>query len=84
MEFKAECGACGASGLYRGFAEPKGTASVCRECGGTGCIEVSLTPFTCRRGVEGVTTVRRLAPRLGPDRACPSVTYSEFRQGKMP
>jgi len=80
-KFKAECVVCGASGLYRGFAEPKGTAAVCRECGGTGCIDV--TPFARRRGVEGVTTVRRLAPRLG-GRDCPSVTYSEFQQGKMP
>lgn len=44
--YKAECQDCRATGLYSGFAEPKGTAVICHKCDGTGCVEICFTPFT--------------------------------------
>lgn len=84
---KVECEACGASGLYRGCAEPAGTAVVCVECEGSGCIEISLTPFTRRKGIRGVKTVSQsrgsfIGTGVGPVGG--SITYQEFQQGKMP
>jgi hypothetical protein len=54
---KAECEACGATGLYCGFAEPKGTAVVCYKCKGTGCQEIQYTPFTARKRRKDVKNV---------------------------
>lgn len=84
---KIECNACGATGLYSGFAEPRGTAVVCRECGGTGCKEISFTPFTRRKDKRGITTIRQsrgtfIDTGVGPTGR--SITYQEFQQGKMP
>lgn len=84
---KAECKSCGGTGLYSGFAEPKGTAVICLECGGTGCMKITYTPFTKRRGDTGIHTVRRscgsfIGAGVGPVGG--SITYKEFQQGKMP
>ncbi len=84
---KAECSACGGTGLYSGFAEPKGTAVVCVQCGGDGCQEIHYTPFTRRKGRRGITTVSRsrgsfIVTGVGP--VGDSITYKEFHQGKMP
>lgn len=84
---KAECAACGATGLYSGFAEPKGTAVVCLECDGSGCKEIYFTPFTRRKGRRGIQTISRsrgsfIATGIGS--VGESVTYQEFQQGKMP
>ena len=57
MEVKAECSACGGTGLYCGFAEPKGMAVVCRQCGGTGCDTISYKPFDHRKRKRGVKVV---------------------------
>ncbi len=58
---KIECDACSATGLYCGFAEPKGTAVICHGCSGTGCLEVNnaynYTPFTGRKCKQGVQRV---------------------------
>jgi hypothetical protein len=35
--------------LYRGFAEPEGTAAVCVNCDGTGCAVVRYKPWTGQR-----------------------------------
>jgi hypothetical protein len=84
---KAECPDCGGTGLYRGFAEPEGVAVVCLKCGGTGCIELRYTPFIKRNGERGIHTVRLsrgsfIGTGVGP--AGPSITYEEFKNGKMP
>ena len=84
---KVECKACGASGLYRGCAEPTGTAVVCVECGGSGCVKIFFTPFTQRKGIRGVKTVSQsrgsfIGTGVGPVGG--SITYQEFQQGKMP
>lgn len=70
---KVECSACGGTGLYSGFAESKGTAVVCVQCGGDGCEEITFTPFTHRKDKRGIHTI------IGR-----SITYQEFQQGKMP
>ena len=84
---KAECKACGATGLYVGFAEPKGTAVVCLECDGTGCADITFTPFTRRKRKNRITTIHRsrgsfIATGIGP--GARSVTYQEFEGGRMP
>ena len=58
---KIECDSCSATGLYCGFAEPKGTAVICYRCGGAGYKEVSnaynYTEFTKRKRKHGVQRV---------------------------
>ena len=84
---QAECEACGATGLYSGFMEAKGTAVVCVRCDGTGCAKISYTPFTKRHGRHGIKTVSRsrgsfIATGVGPTGE--SISYAEFAKGKMP
>ncbi len=84
---QAECTACGATGLYVGFAEPKGTAVVCISCDGTGCMEISFKPFICRKGKRGIAIVKRSAGTFIPTGVGPTgepVTYQEFLHGKRP
>lgn len=85
---KVECKDCGATGLYTGFAEPKGTAVVCLTCGGSGCQEFQFKPFVKRREKHGIKTICRsngsfIGTGVGPVPGC-SITYQEFQQGKMP
>jgi len=83
---RTECKDCGGTGLYSGFAEPKGVAVVCVRCGGTGCAEYTYTPFVRRKGRQGIKTVRRsrgsfIGTGVGPTGG--SITYKEFAKGKM-
>lgn len=82
-----ECPSCGGTGLYAGFAEPKGTAVVCLTCSGTGKTQYSYTPFTHRKEKKGIHTVQRsrgslIALGIGPTGG--SVSYNDFQRGKMP
>ena len=84
---KAECEACGATGLYCGFMEAKGEAVVCVRCDGTGCAKLSYTPFIKRHAKRGITTVRQsrgtfIATGVGP--TGDGISYAEFAKGKMP
>lgn len=84
---RIECKDCGATGLYGGFAEPRGTAVVCLTCSGSGCQEISFKPFIKRKEKSGIRTVRRsigsfIGTGVGPTGG--SITYQEFQQGKMP
>jgi hypothetical protein len=84
---KTECGACGGTGLYCGFAEPKGTAVVCLRCDGTGCANIEYTPFERRKAKRGVHTVQRsrgsfIGTGVGP--AGRSITYAAFERGEKP
>lgn len=54
---KAECDACSGTGLYCGFAEPEGTAVICRGCSGTGCRTITYKEFTQRKHKRGVKRV---------------------------
>lgn len=60
--FKIDCGACGATGLYKGFAEPPGTAVICNNCRGKGYREATAVMegvklFTQRKPKPGITRV---------------------------
>lgn len=84
---KAECSACGGTGVYSGMCEPEGTAVVCIRCNGTGCEEIRYRPFEQRKMRRGIHTVRRsrgafIATGVGP--AGKSVTYAQFQAGQMP
>lgn len=84
---KAECSSCGGTGLYSGFAEPKGTAVICVTCDGTGCQEIRFKPFERRKGKRGIHTIKRsrgtfVGTGVGPTGRI--VTYKEFQEGKMP
>lgn len=84
---KAECSACGGTGLYSGFAEPKGIAVICLTCDGTGCDEFYYKPFTKRKGRRDILTVSRSRGRFivtGVGPAVGNITYKEFKEGKMP
>jgi len=86
-EVKAECTACGATGVYSGFCEPEGTAVVCIRCSGTGCQIISYVPFESRRRRKGIKTVSQsrggfIATGVGATGK--PITYSEFLKGKMP
>ena len=86
---KAECRSCGGTGLYCGFAEPKGVAVVCLGCRGTGCEAIEYKPFVRRNEKNGVKTVRlsqgsMLITGVGPDLMCDSITYARFKNGELP
>lgn len=87
QEVKAQCEACGGSGVYVGFAEPNGIGVVCLQCQGSGCQTIHYVPFTERKRRRDVDFVRRskgsfIAAGVGP--VGESVTYQEFLEGKMP
>lgn len=84
---KAECGDCRATGLYRGFAEPAGVGVVCLTCGGTGCKEMTYTPFTERKPRDDVRYVQRssgsfIGASVGPRGG--KITYQQFLSGQLP
>lgn len=54
---KYECQSCSGTGLYRGFAEPKGTAVVCCSCKGTGQTENGKVLFSGVKKKVGVERV---------------------------
>lgn len=59
---KVNCPPCRATGLYKGFAEPEGTAVICHSCNGKGSKEVNAgtiggTPFTGRKPNPGIQRV---------------------------
>ena len=84
---KTECEACGGTGLYCGMCEPEGTAVVCICCSGTGCAEVQYKEFTVRKGKRGVKTVscsRGSFILTGVGAVGDSISYQEFRDGRMP
>jgi hypothetical protein len=52
-----ECPSCGATGLYKGFAEPEGHAVICHTCGGGGGSKTGTKPFTGRKRKPGIRRV---------------------------
>lgn len=82
-----ECGSCGGTGLYQGFAEPKDTAVVCLTCQGSGKAQLTYRPFTGRKPRAGISWVKRsrgsfIATGTGPVGA--PIPYHEFENGRMP
>lgn len=87
VKIDTECKDCGGTGLYCGFAEPKGTAVICLGCKGSGCKKISYIPFNSRKNKYNITIVRRskgslIVADVGPTGGM--VTYKEFQRGKMP
>jgi DnaJ-class molecular chaperone len=84
---RAVCSACDGTGLYRGFAEAKGEAVVCLRCQGTGCEDITYTPFIKRKERSDVHMVYLSKGSLivtGVGKCGGSVTYEAFRDGEMP
>ena len=82
-----ECDSCSGTGLYCGFAEPKGTAVVCIRCNGTGKAVFEYRPFEGRHPRKGVQIVCRsggsfIATGVGPVGG--SISYAEFQSGRLP
>jgi hypothetical protein len=61
-----ECRACGATGIFKGFAEADGFGVVCHDCEGTGRVTVKVlgSPFEGRRNRTDVVTVLRVNPGI--------------------
>jgi hypothetical protein len=79
----AECGSCKGTGLYCGFVEPKGTAVICVNCGGSGMKEIKYTPFTGRKHRDGIHTVSRSRGSLlalGVGAVGQSMSYAQFQK----
>jgi hypothetical protein len=86
-EVKVECSSCGASGVYRGFAEPQGVGVVCLNCNGTGCQTINYKPFTGLKRRTGIQTVQLsrgsfIVTGVGP--AGNAISYEDFFRGKRP
>jgi uncharacterized radical SAM superfamily protein len=86
--YKVECSACGATGLYKGFAEPEGHAVVCHRCGGKGYremkeVSVDSKIFNRRKRKNGIQHVLldggTWFSRSGPASQQPKMTIAEFR-----
>ncbi len=87
MKVQAECGSCGGTGLYRGFAEKPGEPVVCLNCGGTGAVMIEYTPYTGRKNKTGVKAVHVsrgsfLMTGVGAKEGT-AMTYEEFKR-KIP
>lgn len=83
-EVKCQCPDCNGTGLYVGFAEPKGTAVVCLRCNGKGWIYLSYAEFTGRKRKSGVKKVcissgNFLATGVGPKQGT-EMSYDEFEK----
>ena len=84
----AQCGSCGGTGLYRGFAEREGEPVVCLSCQGTGAQDIRYTPFTGRINKRGVKCVRIsrgafIATGVGGKDGS-EMTYEEFKRRFTP
>lgn len=78
---KYECSDCDGTGLYCGFAEPKGTAVVCLGCKGKGHVTSRFKEFTTRKKKSGVKTIsvsRGSFIVTGVGATGKSMTYNEF------
>ena len=93
MKVKEGCGPCGATGIYRGFAEPTGIGVISGDCGGEGFKLKEQGDVASNRIVEGrkqredVQRVHWSAGSfigigVGPTKY--SISYDEFLAGKKP
>ena len=76
-----ECTSCGGTGLYCGFAEPKGTAVICLGCNGQGWQQSNFREFEGRRKKTGVKSISRSSGGFiatGVGATGKSMTYAEF------
>jgi len=70
IEWDQECEACGATGIYVGFAERDGFGVVCSRCEGSGKQEMKMTytPFRARKRRKGMRRVLQINPGIGVGR----------------
>ncbi len=83
---QAECGTCDGTGIYSGYTEQKGVGVVCAVCEGTGCEEITYTPFKRLRPRKDIHTViirRGTFVLAGSRLVVTSISYKEFVSGKM-
>jgi hypothetical protein len=83
---RIECASCDASGIYHGFAEPKGVGVICQSCGG-GAQDFHYAPFVKLARRNDIQTVRHsrgslVATGVGPTGS--SISYEEFLRGGRP
>lgn len=71
QQIQAQCDSCGGTGLYSGFAEPEGTAVICRGCNGTGARIITFIPY------EGRKRTRKIQRVMG-DGGLWTISYKEF------
>lgn len=82
-KIKRQCPDCSGTGLYCGFAEPKGTAVVCMGCKGKGWNYITYKEFTHRKMKSGVHTVQLsrgtfIVTGVGP--VGDKMTYEQFQK----
>jgi hypothetical protein len=81
---KQQCRSCDGTGLYSGFAEPKGTAVICLDCDGKGWNNYSYKEFAGRKHKPGIKTVslsrgRFIVTGVGPSEFKEDImTYAQF------
>jgi len=83
MKIIIQCSSCNGTGLYSGFAEPKGEAVICLGCGGQGWEHFNYSEYTGRKKKAGIKTISKsagtfLATGVGP--VGKSMTYDEFER----
>lgn len=72
---KQACGPCAGTGLYHGFAEPRGVAVVCSYCVGRGWFIHGYQEFTARKQKRGIKAVQ-----LSEGGKKREITYAEFEK----
>lgn len=81
-----ECYLCTGTGIYSGFAEPKGVGVICLNCKGTGLAKLSYTPFSARKSRKDIEKVYlskgSFLLSCGPSGS--SISYQDFVDGKIP
>ena len=67
IQYDCECGSCGGTGIYVGFAEKDGAGVICGTCEGKGerHIEITYTLFNGLKVRPNVTKVYRINPGIG-------------------
>jgi DnaJ-class molecular chaperone len=75
---EAECSACGGSGVYSGWQEPKGIAVICYRCNGTGKHIIDYKPFAGRKRRKGIATILIDKGTINGVHDIQSMTYEHF------
>jgi hypothetical protein len=81
-----ECPSCWGTGLYSGFAEPKGVAVVCHDCEGTGGQNFVYKEFTGRRKRRDIerVSVSRTKSILACGPITKEISYRDWLEGTKP